>query len=424
MRCLSAWLRINQSKVSAADDYDGFGVISISSPIFIQWAPMRFVYPLLAVLAVAFFLASTTLAILCLAAVPFLVIGLVALMLAARQFVAAYRSLGLIPEAFRACFESVRILFGIAFNQLLEDPNHAMPQGLSRADAPRLFQIADEVAAAMGTRPVDRISVEPGPQLAVSEHGGYFFMFGTRRCLHVGVPMLYVLSMDEFRAVLGHEFGHFSRWHTVMTRTLWRFIVAMNVMLLSLQSKLNPLYWSTAASLAVLDMIYLPWAQSREYDVDRDAAVHFGSNHAMNALRKMRDQLPALEACLQEIVQIAAETGQAPTHLSETASRRWHTLTPLQRKRHSLREMEDVFDVRGKTHPPIARRVAALTGLPAAPALSPNLAAGYLPEFQNVDRDLTRSIFRSKVKYIAPREFLAALQSRELLSAVPVEGER
>lgn len=76
---------------------------------------------------------------------------------------------------------------------------------LERAEAPELFVLVDEVAAAAGTQGVSRIAVD-------REFNASVTVFGVRRrrLLTIGLPLWEILSSDQRVALLAHEFGHFS----------------------------------------------------------------------------------------------------------------------------------------------------------------------------------------------------------------------
>jgi hypothetical protein len=93
-----------------------------------------------------------------------------------------------------------------------DDPGRS----LKYEEAPGLWDLATTVAAAVGTRPVDEIRVTPGTDLAVYEKGSFRERSQDRaqRILIVGVGVLNDFPQSGFRAVLAHEFGHFSHRDT------------------------------------------------------------------------------------------------------------------------------------------------------------------------------------------------------------------
>src|SRR5262249_47326617 len=93
-----------------------------------------------------------------------------------------------------------------------EDPGRA----LKPEEAPGLWKLRREVAQAVGTRPIDEIRVTPGCELAVYEKGGFREKLQDRakRILILGVGALNGMRQNAFRAVLAHEYGHFSHRDT------------------------------------------------------------------------------------------------------------------------------------------------------------------------------------------------------------------
>src|SRR5205085_6451683 len=89
-------------------------------------------------------------------------------------------------------------------------------RALREEEAPGLWALTREVAGVVGTRAVDEIRVTPGTDLAVYERGS------TRerrrdeasRILILGVGVLNGFSRNAFRAVLAHEYGHFTHRDT------------------------------------------------------------------------------------------------------------------------------------------------------------------------------------------------------------------
>jgi Zn-dependent protease with chaperone function len=113
-----------------------------------------------------------------------------------------------------------------------EDPGRS----LSRDEAPALWTVADEVAAKVGTRPIDEIRVTPGTDMAVYEHGSRREreLDHAKRVLLMGVGLLNGFQQPAFRAVLAHEYGHFSHRDTAggdvalrVNQDMIKFAVAM-----------------------------------------------------------------------------------------------------------------------------------------------------------------------------------------------------
>jgi Zn-dependent protease with chaperone function len=93
-----------------------------------------------------------------------------------------------------------------------EDPGRI----LTEAEAPELWALVREVAAAVNTRPVNEIRITHGAELAVYERGGMRAKMQDKaeRILIVGLAALKGFHQNAFRAVLAHEYGHFSNRDT------------------------------------------------------------------------------------------------------------------------------------------------------------------------------------------------------------------
>ncbi|MEP7336374.1 MAG: M48 family metalloprotease [Acidobacteriota bacterium] len=169
-----------------------------------------------------------------------------------------------------------------------EDPGRA----LQPEEAPGLWQLTREVAQAVGTRPIDEIRVTPGCDLAVYEKGSFREKATDRakRILILGVGVLNDMQLNAFRAVLAHEYGHFSHRDTAggdvalrVDRDMMKFAYAMA---LSGQA----VWWNIAFQfLRVYHFIFrrLSYGATRLQEVlaDRVAVCNFGAGSFEEGLR-------------------------------------------------------------------------------------------------------------------------------------------
>ncbi len=82
---------------------------------------------------------------------------------------------------------------------------------LDLAKETRLRALLDDVAKRIGTRAVDNVYLTPGTELAVMERGK---RKSKERCLILGIAALDGFALRPFKAVLGHEYGHFTNRDT------------------------------------------------------------------------------------------------------------------------------------------------------------------------------------------------------------------
>ncbi|MFF7383301.1 M48 family metalloprotease [Streptomyces griseoluteus] len=93
---------------------------------------------------------------------------------------------------------------------------------VGEADEPRLWALVREVADASGTRAPARVLLTPEVNASVREDAGPLGLRAGPRTLTLGVPLLTGLSEAELRAVLGHEFGHFTGGDTRLSAIVVR----------------------------------------------------------------------------------------------------------------------------------------------------------------------------------------------------------
>lgn len=89
-------------------------------------------------------------------------------------------------------------------------------RSLNYDEAPGLWDLTRTVAATVDTRPVDEIRITPGTDLAVYEKGTLRerSQDKAQRILILGIGVLSDFKQNGFRAVLAHEYGHFTHRDT------------------------------------------------------------------------------------------------------------------------------------------------------------------------------------------------------------------
>jgi heat shock protein HtpX len=79
---------------------------------------------------------------------------------------------------------------------------------LRSTEHPKLFEEIANIAQSLDEPMPAQVYLTGDMNAWVAERGGTAG-FGSRRVMGLGLPLLRVLSTDEFRAVLAHEFGHY-----------------------------------------------------------------------------------------------------------------------------------------------------------------------------------------------------------------------
>lgn len=87
---------------------------------------------------------------------------------------------------------------------------------LEKEEAPALYDLVEEVAKTLNTRPIDEIRITFGTDLAVYEKGTWRQKQTNtaKRILILGAAVISNFPNSDFRAVLAHEYGHFSHRDT------------------------------------------------------------------------------------------------------------------------------------------------------------------------------------------------------------------
>lgn len=87
---------------------------------------------------------------------------------------------------------------------------------LTRAEAPGLWELSEDVARELNTRAIEEIRLTVGTDLCVYERGSWREKLENRatRVLVIGVAVLDGFKQEDFRSVLAHEYGHFSNRDT------------------------------------------------------------------------------------------------------------------------------------------------------------------------------------------------------------------
>ncbi|MEU3280235.1 M48 family metallopeptidase [Streptomyces antibioticus] len=258
---------------------------------------------------------------------------------------------------------------------------------LFRTDAPELFALVDEVAAAVGTRSVYAIAVDGSINAAVTTYG-----VRGRRLLVLGIPLWEVLSPEERIALLGHELAHYANGDTRNG-----LVVGSAVRSLALcHHALQPIERPSAIEMVVNVVYVVPRLLIRgllvlllrltsragtraEYLADRLAARTASTEAAVGLMDRLLIVGP-LEVLLRSEINRATLGG--PRAAREAASRAdevWDRLAAYAASvpEHEYERQRRAGARRGHqvdaTHPPThLRRACLLTGTPLTAALTPD----------------------------------------------------
>jgi Zn-dependent protease with chaperone function len=341
---------------------------------------LRYAYTAVIAAACVFFYVS----------VPLLTLGILALL---GLYLFAVFELGRVPLQLTLAvvvlaFVTLRALFKSVFLRI-RDQDPGLP--LDLRSQPALRALLDEVAAKVGTRAVDSVYLTPGAEIGVFERGGLTKQaFGqSERCLVLGLAVLEGMLLSDFKAILAHEYGHFSNRDTAgggVSLAVRRSLALMGLGLAhgGAATWYNPAWWFYRAFHRIFLRVSQGASRLQEILADRHAALHYGPESMARGLQH------AIEASIRfELQAVALHSAERLDNLYEHL--RAVPLDPAQvaaRVRSALEAKPTPYD----SHPAPADRIAWVRNLPAQRACDGRPAWSALQHREQLEQQITTLI--------------------------------
>ena len=233
----------------------------------------------------------------------------------------------------------------------------AVPGGVSLelAGHPRLRAVIGDLAAATDVRPPDEVWITPHPNAFALQETTRWGATARRTVLGIGMPLLVTLSVDELRAVVGHELGHFSSADSAVASIVHRgrlsMIRTMRIPPLS-ASRLFGMYGRFFLRVTA------ELSRRQELAADRLAAQLTDPAVAAASLVSVERTALAYGRFLEEWVGPVWVAGCYPERTFQGFARLRSQLEPLGPSPERPRSPYD-------SHPPLSQRLTELAGLPA-----------------------------------------------------------
>ncbi|MDQ7906827.1 M48 family metallopeptidase [Phytohabitans sp. ZYX-F-186] len=237
------------------------------------------------------------------------------------------------------------------------------PEGLSVGpdQAPELWRTVHELAHVVGTRVPNEIRLVPEVNAAVFEDSRLLGLVGGRRTLYIGLPLLQAFTVDQLRAVLAHELGHYSHAHTRLGAIAYRGRLAIGGTVGRI-GPYNVAGWVFKGYARLYLLVDNASSRRQELEADQAAVRAAGRAAAASALR----EVPVVDAAwgfyFRRYVEPGWESGYAPDDLfggfAELIAARKDELDELRGQEPPSEG--SVWD----THPPIAERIGAIAATP------------------------------------------------------------
>jgi heat shock protein HtpX len=268
-------------------------------------------------------------------------------------------------------------LFGIALAggllwSLVPRTDKFEPPGpqLRREQHPRLFAELDAIAASLNEALPSEVYLIGEVNAWVADRGGVMG-FGSRRVMGIGLPLLSVLTVAQFRAVLAHEFAHYYGGDTSLGPWVYKTKMAM-VRTFRTMGSMGQLarFWALVIMYLVVTTILKGYftvfmraihliSRKQEYRADELACLVAGKQPLIDGLRTIHGTAPAWKFYWNNDVAPIVGSGSLPA-LGDGFARFvaapgiWQRISENVNKEISEGKVSP-YD----THPPLRERIAA-----------------------------------------------------------------
>ena len=228
---------------------------------------------------------------------------------------------------------------------------------------PRLFAELGAIATAVGEPLPEEVYLVQDLNAAVRQRGGIMGL-GGRRVMLLGIPLMRILRISEFRAVLAHEFGHY-RGHTQLAPWIYKTREAIARTLSHLSGHSALLMWPFQQYAQTFLMITQAISRQQELEADALAARVAGARAFIAGLRGVHGAAIAYKYYGRENTPIYHD-GLTPQPEPDDNFMRFMRLPRIADAIRQGIAWEltnpklDPYD----SHPPLAARIAALEKLP------------------------------------------------------------
>lgn len=289
---------------------------------------------------------------------------------------------------------------GALFSGLMARASDADPGiRLTLTEHTGLDRALTEVADRIGTAKVDHVFLTPGAEVGVFERGGLRHLLARRseRCLVLGAAVLSELDVREFKAILAHEYGHFSNRDTAggtLAIGVRRAILttAEGLAGSGVAAWWNPAWPILNALFRVFLVISHGASRLQEVQADRWAVFTYGSQAFAAGLLGVIRASASFSLRAQHVIQTHVEQRLPLANLYTAGSSFDASATLEEAIEAALDEAPSLYD----SHPPPRERLATAETLaaPGAPPAADDNASAWslLQQRERLEVELTHVI--------------------------------
>ncbi len=182
---------------------------------------------------------------------------------------------------------------------------------IKEADEPKLFALVKEVVSLTNSELPKKVYLAHDVSAAVLSNASFWSIFlPLRKNLSIGLGLMETLSIEEFKAVLAHEFGHFSQkslrigaYVHVVNNAIYAIIndnvtysrlalqetnvAVVDLFLLVIESIGKGISWILGKIYNVVNINYLALSRRMEFQADQVAVATIGSRPFESALLRL-----------------------------------------------------------------------------------------------------------------------------------------
>ena len=268
---------------------------------------------------------------------------------------------------------------------------------------PRLFSVLREVGRATGQPVPSAVYLVDDVNAFVMNRGGWMGI-GSRPIMGLGLPLLQCLSVDELRAVIAHEFGHYVGGDTRLGPWLYKTRSALVRTLQNLATAGSLLVFPFSLYLRLFLRVSHAVSRHQEFLADQVGVRVAGAGAMGTALRRVQGVAPAFGQYWRDEVVPVLVRGRRPP-LAAGFAHYLSVPTIATAVGQVVAQAQTVTRDPYDTHPKLADRLAAIgqgtTSTIDLPAV-PEPAIQLLGDLATAEAELIRGLLRDDMPLPEP----------------------
>lgn len=235
-----------------------------------------------------------------------------------------------------------------------------LPPGprLLKDEEPRLFARIEEIARKTEQEMPEEVYLLPELNAWVANRGGVMG-FGSRRIMGIGWPLLAMVNVDEFDAILAHEFGHYHSGDTRLGPWVYKTHTAIGRTLANLgDDSILSLPFRSYGSYFLRTTMSI--SRNQEYTADRLAAQVVSAGALIGGLREIHAGSYSFNLYWHQEVRPVLLSGFAPPVMQGYRDFQQSARVQQAVKEAEQQDEEAAISNIYESHPSLEERIAAL----------------------------------------------------------------